>query len=63
MRTLTVQFRGQLVTGGARRMPDRVDALENRYYRIETVGDFSMRFSRELWSFLRDTNLVPQRCT
>ena len=43
-------------------MPDRVDALENRYYRIETVCDFLMRFSRELWDFLQDTNLVPRRC-
>ena len=34
----------------------------NRCYRIVTVGDFLMRFSRELWDFLRDTNLVPQRC-
>ena len=43
-------------------MPDRVDALGNRYYRIVTVGDFLMRFSRELWDFLQDTNLVPRRC-
>ena len=62
MHALTVQFRGQLVTGGARRMPDRVDAPGNRYYRIETACDFLMRFSRELWDFLQDTNLVPRRC-
>ena len=62
MRTPTVQFRGQMVTGGARRIPDRVDALGNRYYRIVTVGDFLMRFSRELWDFLQDTNPVARRC-
>ena len=43
-------------------MPDRVDALGNRCYRIVTVGDFPMRFSRELWDFLRAINLVARRC-
>ena len=43
-------------------MPERVGAPENRYYRIETVREFLMRFSRELWDFLRDTNLVARRC-
>ena len=60
MRALTVHFRGQLVTGGARRVPDRVDAPGNRFYRIVTVGDFLMRFSRELWGFLRGTNKCPE---
>ena len=62
MPTLTVQFRGQMVTCGARRMPDRVDAPGNRCYRIVTVGDFLVRFSRELWDFLRGTNLGARRC-
>ncbi|MDE0410153.1 MAG: hypothetical protein OXN81_20100 [Alphaproteobacteria bacterium] len=62
MRALTVHFRGQLVTGGAWRMPERVDAPGNRYYRVEAVGEFSMRISREPWDFLRNTNPVARRC-